>query len=174
MKKIAVFGKPGGGKSTLAESIAKALELPLHPLDLIEYHKNGEKVEALTFEAMHEELINTDSWVIDGFGGGKTFWSRLDKADVLVWVDLPYRVHYWRVVKRFLLSPFEHPKGWPAGSSVLKGTIAGIKFLRLSPTFWNEGLSTKLRQRFPNKKIYWLKSKREVTQLLQEISGRHT
>jgi hypothetical protein len=174
VKKIAVFGKPGGGKSTLSEDIARTLGLPLHALDLIEYHKNGDKVEVSIFEAKHEELTNSDSWVIDGFGGTKTFWSRLDKADVLVCVDLPYRVHYWRVLKRFVLSPFEHPKGWPPGSSVLKGTIASIKVLQLSPKFWNEELSTKLGQRFPNKKIYWLRSKGEVTELLQELSAHRT
>ena len=36
MKRIAVFGKPGGGKSTLSKKISAATGLELYPLDLIE------------------------------------------------------------------------------------------------------------------------------------------
>ena len=41
MKKIAVFGKPGGGKSTLSKELAAATGIELYPLDLIEFQKNG-------------------------------------------------------------------------------------------------------------------------------------
>ena len=39
MKKIAVFGKPGSGKSTLSKKIASATGIQLHPLDSIAYKK---------------------------------------------------------------------------------------------------------------------------------------
>jgi broad-specificity NMP kinase len=45
--KIAVFGKPGGGKSTLSLQIAVATKLPLHQLDLVQYQGGGTKVFAL-------------------------------------------------------------------------------------------------------------------------------
>lgn len=44
MKKVAVFGNAGGGKSTLARHLAELTGLPLYPLDLIQYRVGGGKV----------------------------------------------------------------------------------------------------------------------------------
>ncbi|MDJ0687261.1 MAG: hypothetical protein QNJ41_02010 [Xenococcaceae cyanobacterium MO_188.B32] len=44
MKKVAIFGKPGGGKSTLAKTLAEVTGLPLFQLDRIEYGKGGIRV----------------------------------------------------------------------------------------------------------------------------------
>ena len=49
MKKIAVFGKPGSGKSTLSKSLAFATGIPLYQLDSIVYKKNGDLVEREIF-----------------------------------------------------------------------------------------------------------------------------
>ena len=43
MKRIAVFGKPGGGKSTLGRKLAQAKGLELFPLDLMVYRADGTK-----------------------------------------------------------------------------------------------------------------------------------
>ena len=45
MKKVAVFGKPGSGKSVLSKTLAHATGLPLHQLDSIVYKPNGEFVD---------------------------------------------------------------------------------------------------------------------------------
>ena len=37
MKKVAVFGNAGGGKSTLSKRLAETTGLPLHVLDKIKY-----------------------------------------------------------------------------------------------------------------------------------------
>ena len=44
MKKVAVFGNTGGGKSTLAKRLAGLTGLPLYPPDLIQYRVGGGKV----------------------------------------------------------------------------------------------------------------------------------
>ncbi len=45
MKKVAVFGKPGSGKSTMSKRLAAVTGIPLHPLDSIVYEKNGDLVD---------------------------------------------------------------------------------------------------------------------------------
>lgn len=162
MKKIAVVGKPGGGKSTLSRKLAAATGIALYPLDLIEYQKSGERVPRADFTQAHEQLISAESWIIDGLGYLDSFWRRIDAADTLIYVDLPYHVAYWWVTKRLLKSLFVKPEGWPEGSSVLKGTWAGWKFLRLSPRFWTPELFDEIQSRGKGKQIYRITSIKEI------------
>lgn len=163
MKKAAVFGKPGGGKSTLSKKISETTGITLYSLDLMQFKKNGERISSEEFASQHAELMKRDSWIIDGLGTLESFWERIEAADTLVYVDLPYKVHYWRVFKRFVKSGYEKPVGWPDGSSVLKGTLASWKYLRLSPRFWTQELFEEIQRRGKGKKIYRITSVRELT-----------
>jgi len=169
MKKISVFGKPGGGKSTLSKKLSVSTGIKVFPLDLIEYRQNGERVPKEEFLEAHEELITSESWIIDGLGTLGSFWSRVDAADTLIYVDLAYRVHYWWVIKRLLISLFVKPEGWPEGSSVLKGTVASWKYLRLSPYFWTSELFEKLQLRAKNKSIYRITSVKELNDFVEKV-----
>ncbi|SFS13812.1 hypothetical protein [Yoonia litorea] len=162
IKRVTVFGKPAGGKSTLSCKISEATGIALFPLDLMEYHQNGELVDRDVFYQKHAELIASDKWVIEGLGTMRSFWDRIDAADTLVYVDLPYRIHYWWVIKRFLKAPFVKPLGWPEGSSVLKGTLAGFKYLKLSRAFWTPDLLEKIKVRAKGKTLHHITSLRQL------------
>ena len=88
MKKVAVFGKPGGGKSTLSKRLSASTGIKVFPLDLIEYQQNGERVSVEEYSQAHESLIKSESWIIDGLGTLDSFWSRIEAADILIFVDL--------------------------------------------------------------------------------------
>jgi adenylate kinase family enzyme len=134
LNRIAVFGKPGGGKSTLSKKLSSLLGIPIYPLDLIEYKKNGEKIPIEDYKKSHSDLLDKENWIIEGLGSIDSFWLRVESADTLIYVDLPYWQHYWFTVKRLLISPFLKPEGWPEGSSIWKGTISSWRYLRLSPS----------------------------------------
>jgi adenylate kinase family enzyme len=170
MKRVTVFGKPAGGKSTLSRSISEATGIELFPLDLIEYQTNGDLVERDVFHQKHAELIASEEWIIEGLGTMRSFWDRIDAADTLVYVDLPYCIHYWWVIKRFLTSPFVKPLGWPEGSSVLKGTIAGFKYLRMSRGFCTPELFEKIQAQAKGKTIYHIKSIKELSCFTDHLS----
>lgn len=158
MKRIAVFGKPGGGKSTLSKKLAKAVGVELYPLDLIEYRPDGKKVSIEEYNASHKAVLNKDGWIIEGLGTLESFWQRVDSADTLIYVDLPYWQHYWFITKRLLKSPFVKPEGWPEGSSALKGTLASLRYLGLSPAFWTNDFLGKVKARAAGKAVYHIKS----------------
>ena len=162
MNKIAVFGKPGGGKSTLSKKLSAETGVSYYALDLIQYKKNGEYVSDVEYSEKHIELINSDCWIIDGLGTIESFWERIESADILIYVDLPYVIHYWWIIKRLLKSVFVKPIGWPEGSSILRGTLAGFKYLRLSPSFWTNDLFEKIKSRSEEKKIYRITSIRDL------------
>ena len=171
MKKVLVFGKPGGGKSTLSRKLSAATGIELCALDLIEFKQNGERVSAQEYSKAHAELISSGHWIIEGLGTLESFWLRVDAADTLIYVDLPYNVHYWWVTKRLLKSFFVKPEGWPEGSSVLKGTLASWKYLRLSPKFWTSELFKEIQFRGKGKEIYRVGSVKELNDFVTKYSG---
>lgn len=168
MKKIVVFGKPGSGKSTLSKSLASATEIQLHALDSIEYKKNGDRVDRVIYDEEHENILSSDSWIIDGFGPIESFNKRLDVADTLIYIELPYIVSYWLVTKRFLKGLLIKPEGWPDGSSILKGTLESYKVLRLCPKFWNTSFMQKLEEISANKSLYVIRSVSELNSFVDK------
>src|SRR5262249_4309878 len=84
MKRVAVFGNTGGGKSTLARRLAEVTGLPLYPLDLIQFRVGGDPVPDKEYATAHAELLRRDEWVIDGYGTLATAWERFNAADTLV------------------------------------------------------------------------------------------
>jgi adenylate kinase family enzyme len=112
MKKVAVFGNAGGGKSTLSKRLSEITGLPLHVLDKIQYQSGGIEIPQSEYKHIHEKILATDQWVIDGFGCMETLWLRLDEADTLIFVDLPIYVHGWWVTKRLLTGYFKPPSGF--------------------------------------------------------------
>ena len=168
MKKVAVFGKPGSGKSTISKALALATGIELHQLDSIVYKANGEFVEREVFDLAHDNIINSESWIIDGFGPLGSFNTRLEAADTLVYIDLPYPISYWFVTKRMLKGLFVKPEGWPDGSSVIKGTIQSYKTLKLCPKFWNDDFRLRLELRAKEKEVYIIRSVTELNNFVHQ------
>ena len=140
MKRVAVFGNAGGGKSTLAKRLAEMTGLPLHPLDLIQYRPGGGEVPREQYLQAHAELLRRAEWIIDGFGCVASAWERFARADTLVYVDLPLATHHWWVTKRLAKGLFVNPEGWPANSPIWASTIDSFKVLwrchrRLTPRY---------------------------------------
>ena len=172
--KIHVFGKPGGGKSTLSQQIAAAANLPLHQLDLVQYQRGGSKVPDAEFLRRHADIMAQARWVIDGFGNPQAFGAMLHAADVLVYVERSSLTHYWWVTKRLLKSPFSKPLGWPEGSPILSSTISSYRVLRQSPKFWNPALKARLVALRPGKRVYVVRRQSDVAVLLAELGSWRT
>jgi adenylate kinase family enzyme len=168
MKKIAVFGKPGSGKSTLSKSLTSATGIPLHQLDSIVFKPNGNRVDREIYDREHAKILSSDCWIIDGFGPIDSFNQRLEAADTLIYIDLPYSVSYWLVTKRLIKGLFIKPEGWPNGSSVIKGTLESYRTLRLCPAFWNDDFLKKLEAISDNKTLCVIRSISELNHFIDK------
>ena len=131
MKKVAVFGNTAAGKSKLSRQLAETTGLPLITLDKVMYLPGGEKIPHEEYLRIHSEVLETEEWVIDGFGCVPSAWERFSKADTLVYIDLPIFTHFLWVTKRFLKGIFVNPEGWPERSPVVKSTITSYRVLWL-------------------------------------------
>jgi adenylate kinase family enzyme len=173
VKRIAVFGNAGGGKSTLARRLAQLTHIPLYVLDKLQYRRNGGKVPTKVphdeYLRAHSDLLERDAWIIDGYGCRKSAWERFAAADTLVYIDLPLLRHFWWVTKRLLKGFFVAPEGWPEGSPVISSTIASYRVLwlchrHLTPKY-REFVST-IRQ---HKRVYHLRSVADMEAFVGEL-----
>ncbi len=166
MKKIAVFGNTGGGKSTLAKQLAEATGLPLYPLDKIKYQPGGEEVPHAEYLSLHANLLSRDEWIIDGFGCVPSAWERFNLADTLIYVDLPLVTHGLWVTKRLLKGLFVNPEGWPEGSPILRGTLNSYRVLWLCHTRLTPRYRKLVAESAESKTVFHLQSPRAIKQFL--------
>lgn len=172
MKKVAVFGNAGSGKSTLSQRLADMTGLPWVPLDSIQFQPGGNAVPHAEFKAAHDALLLQDQWIVDGFGSIDTLWNRLNTADTLVYLDLPVWRHYWWVTKRFVKGVWVRPAGWPEGSSLLKGTLNSYTIVRLCHTKLTPKYRDYVAQAQATKQVYHLRSRRDIDQFYQTIAAQ--
>lgn len=169
MKRVAVFGNAGGGKSTLAKRLALLTGLPLHVVDMMQFEPGGIAVPHDAYLARHAALLRQDAWIIDGFGGAEPAWERFARADTLIYVDLPLAQHHWWVTKRLIKGIFVAPEGWPAGSPIWSSTMSSYKVLwschrRLTPRY--QQLVVEMA---PVKRVHHLTSPAAIRNLIDAV-----
>lgn len=101
VKRIAVTGPSGGGKSQLAEQLGDALGIRVLHLDALFWKPGWVPSRRSDFEAMQRREVAGDSWIVDAqFDDMLPDW--IHNADAVVFVDTPLLQSLWRVGKRRL------------------------------------------------------------------------
>src|SRR5690242_10127984 len=89
MRRIAIIGNAGGGKSTLARRIGEALGLPVHEIDLLQWKPGWVRAALEEFNQVHDQWLAAPAWIIDGWGSWEAITARFDLADTIILVDHP-------------------------------------------------------------------------------------
>jgi adenylate kinase family enzyme len=171
MKKVAVFGNAGGGKSTLSKRLSAIAGLPLYILDKMQYRPGGTEVPHEEYKSAHQEILQTDRWIIDGFGCMETLWVRLDEADTLVFVDLPLFVHFWWVTKRAIVGHFQAPEGWPENSPIWESSLSSYRALWLCYKYLTPRYREYIKQVQSTKSVYHIRSPQQISQFIELIEN---
>ena len=169
MKKVAVFGNAGGGKSTLARRLAALTGLPLHVIDMMQFRAGGAAVPHEEYLAIHADLIGRDEWIIDGFGSVASAWERFALADTLIHVDLPVPTHYWWVTKRLVKGLFASPKGWPEGSPLWASSLSSYRVVWRCHRTLTPRYRALVAEAAGRKRVHHLRSPGEIRAFLRTV-----
>ncbi len=102
MRRIAVIGSSGAGKTTVAHRLAAAIDAPVTALDAVYHQPQWTPLPVEEFRRRVAAVTARDRWVVDGNYSlvRDIVWER---ADVIVWLDLPKWLVMSRITRRTVL-----------------------------------------------------------------------
>jgi adenylate kinase family enzyme len=112
--RVVVVGTSGAGKTTMAKSIASALDLPCIELDSLNWAPSWQdlsKTNPDEFTQKVRDAISAAAWVSDGNYAvvRDMVWRR---ATHLVWLDYSRGVVMYRVIKRSIARALDQKELW--------------------------------------------------------------
>ena len=111
MRRIAIVGAGGAGKTVLANQLSGLLGLPVTHLDALRYDKDWNVVPEAEFVAAQRTVVANDRWIIDG-NSAASMPVRFAAADTIIFLDLPPLVCLWGILRRRLrYHGGRHPDG---------------------------------------------------------------
>ncbi|MFT4262487.1 MAG: AAA family ATPase [Nocardioides sp.] len=100
MRRVSVVGCSGSGKTTFAARLAATLGVPHVEMDALHWGPDWAEASADELVARVREATAGDTWVIDGNYQGKIGTLAWERADAVVWLDLPRWRVMWQVLSR--------------------------------------------------------------------------
>ena len=88
MRRIAVVGPSGAGKTTFSRQLGQLLGVPVVHLDRHHWRPGWNAPRREEWFAIQAELLTGDAWIVDGNFGG-TFDLRFARADTVIVITLP-------------------------------------------------------------------------------------
>lgn len=113
MRRIAIIGNAGGGKTTLARRLGDRLQVPVYQVDLLQWRPGWVRAPAEIIAATHERWLAQPAWVIDGWGSMPALAQRFERSDTIILVDFPLATHYWWAIKRQVRATLRPGGDWP-------------------------------------------------------------
>ena len=173
MRRIVVWGATGSGKTTFARRLASTLGLTAVDLDEIRHADGWDSTPYDQFRAILTDRLDraTEGWVTAGSYSAISD-VYLSRCDTVVWLHLPWRISFWRLLKRSvgrLWSQEPYYPGSPARESFRKSFMSGDSILWWSIKHHFPGqrsISGRIAALPPHIRAYELRRAREVEAFL--------
>ncbi len=121
--RIYIIGTAGSGKSWLAGVLSEKLSISNYDLDDVYWIRKYTKKRSENSRLNKIKLlIGKRKWILEGVYGS---WidEAIKKADLVIWLDPPFRVLSWRIFLRHLKRKINGGSG-----DTLKGTFGLVKY----------------------------------------------
>jgi adenylate kinase family enzyme len=163
IKRIAIIGNAGSGKSTLTQKLHKITNLPVYYLDQYFWKPGWVRTDADEYKKAHDAICDKEEWIIDGINL-RVMEYRIQRADVIIFLDIPRYICLWRILKRtfkyYGKETLSSPKGCPE-----RFNWEFLKFLKWVWDFkkkYPPAIMELLKQYSDKKQIYVFKSQQDV------------
>ena len=97
-----MIGTAGSGKTTFARALAAKVGVQHIELDALFWQPGWAMSSAEELRPKVEAALSHEGWVVDGNYSTRLGTLVLDRADQIVWLDLPLRTTFPRVLRRTL------------------------------------------------------------------------
>ena len=132
-KRICVIGSSASGKTTFSRAIARSTGIAHVEIDAIFHGPNWTHPPDFV-ERVYKEL-EREHWIADG--NYMNFVSILGKADLIVWLDYPFRIVLWRVLRRTGYRLMSRKPLWNGNRETLRLTFSKESIiLWVFQTYW--------------------------------------
>ena len=126
MTRVAIIASASGcGKTTLGRELARRLDVPFHELDALHHGPGWTEATTEELRARVEPLLNGARWVVDGSYRSKLGDLVLERADLVVWLDLPRRVWLPRLLLRTVRRVVRREELWNGNRETFRNVICG-------------------------------------------------
>jgi len=127
---LIIASASGSGKTTLGRELARRLDAPFHELDALHHGPGWTEATAEELRARVEPLLAGERWVVDGAYRGKLGDLVLERADVVVWLDLPRRVWLPRLLRRTVSRIVRREELWNGNRESLRSALSRDSVVR--------------------------------------------
>ena len=169
VKKIAVIGCSGSGKTYLTFKLHEKLGLPIIHLDQYAWKPNWKKVDFDELQKIHHDLCAQDVWIMEGIYF-KLLRERVEHADAVIFLDISRYQCLWQVIKQAIVNYGKKIPGNPEGC---KQRIFSYKFSEFLLWIWNFNKKHRpavldlLNEFKDTKQIFVIRSKAEMDDFLK-------
>ncbi len=175
MKKIAIVGSTGSGKSCFAARLGKHLGYPVIDLDDLYWQPGWVPQPPDVFQQKIEDIAAGSSWIMTG-NYSRVHWPY---ADTIIWLDYPFWLVLGRLLRRSARRIWMQEK-------ICNGNVETVRRLlsRNSLVVWFFQSFWRRRREYsvifsepldwPDKKLIWVKSSAEAERILQSHSAYTT
>lgn len=170
MRRIAVIGCGGSGKTTVACELAQRFGLPVVHADFFVFGNGEAPRSEAEWQAELAAIADADTWVIDAMKLS-TLEHRVCRADLVVFLDLPRRSCLAGILARRL-----RHRGAVDGELGIRDRIT-LDFLRWIWRFRRDARPRILRVlqgRPPKTRLVVLRSRRDVGRFLADLPAATT
>jgi adenylate kinase family enzyme len=123
MKRIAIIGVTGSGKTTLAQQIAKRCGIQHVELDALRWEPEWTPASDEIFRQRVDSALSPNGcWVCDGNYSAvrDIVWRR---ADTVIWLNYPLRIVLWRLMLRTLTRLIRRELLWGTNRETIRNSF---------------------------------------------------
>jgi adenylate kinase family enzyme len=169
-RRVVVRGGVGSGKSTFARELARRLGVAHVELDALHHGPGWREATAEELRAKVDEALDDGrGWVVDGNYDSKLGTLVLGRAQLVVWLDLPLRVTFPRLLRRTVRRLHTREELWNGNRETWRGSFLSRDSILLWLLRTHRRNRREWPSRFEGRELVRLRTRRQAEAWLARV-----